>query len=241
MSDDSSAPSNLVTVTGVTKSFDGGRVLALDNVDFTVQSGELVALTGPSGCGKSTLLNMLAALEGPTSGRVQVLGYDSDRPRDVNRFRREDIGLVFQLHNLLPHLTAEQNVAIALMGAGMGRTEQRTRARELLHQVQLDGREHRKPPQLSGGERQRIAIARALANRPALLLADEPTGSLDSESVARTLELFRSLRAETGLTIVMVTHDPLVAATADRLVTMHDGGIATGADAPRVALHEHRT
>ncbi len=221
-----SADVDLVAETyGASKSFDGRRVVALDSVDFTVARGEIVALTGPSGCGKSTLLHLLAALDSPTSGRVRVLGYDSDDRHDINHFRRSEIGLVFQLHNLLPHLSAEQNVEIAMFGTGIGHRERRARARDLLAQVQLVGREERKPPLLSGGERQRIAIARALANHPTLLLADEPTGSLDTESVDRTLELFGTLRVERGVTIVIVTHDPRVAATADRVVHMRDGRI----------------
>ncbi len=220
-------PTNVpvIEVRGVSKSFDDGRIVALDDVDFTVYPGELVALAGPSGCGKSTLLHLLAALDSPTSGRVRVLGYDSDHPHDVNGFRRCDIGLVFQLHNLLPHLTAEQNVAIAMFGTDLRVAQRRARARDLLAQVQLQGREGRKPPLLSGGERQRIAIARALANGPRLLLADEPTGSLDTAAVDHTLELFERLRRDKGLTMVMVTHDPRVAARSDRIVSMRDGRV----------------
>ncbi len=223
MSETGPSSSPAVEVRGVTKSYDG-TVMALRGVDLEVTGGEFVAITGTSGCGKSTLLHLLAALDAPTSGSVAVDGRDLAGIRDLSRYRRQEVGLVFQLHNLLPQLTVLANVEVAMLGTGTGRSERRARALDLLARVDLRGLEHRHPTQLSGGERQRTAIARALANRPRVLLADEPTGSLDSASTTRALGLFRSVRDE-GVTIVMVTHDPDVAAEAHRIVDMADGRI----------------
>lgn len=214
-----------IVLSDVHKHFDHDLVRALDGAELTVRRGEWVAVTGPSGCGKSTLLHLLAGLDRPTSGRVQVFGQDVGRLPDPARFRRTQVGLIFQLHNLLPHLTASQNVEIAMFGR-WPRRERHERASRLLTAVDLGGRENRPPTQLSGGERQRVAIARALANDPALLLADEPTGSLDSASVDLVIALIRRLRDDRpDLTVLMVTHDPRVAAAADRTVTMADGRI----------------
>jgi len=206
------------------KSF--GRVDALDHLSLTVDDGEYVAVTGPSGCGKSTFLHLVAALDRPDSGSLRVHGVDVTKKRHADRYRREDVGLVFQLHDLLPHLRALENVEVAMLGTGRRRSEQRERAHHLLGAVDLTGREKRRPPELSGGERQRVAIARALANEPRLLLADEPTGSLDSASVARVLDLLAHLREHNSITIVVVTHDAKVAAAADRIVTLEDGHLA---------------
>jgi putative ABC transport system ATP-binding protein len=215
-----------VQLRDVHKHFDDGMVRALDGVDLTIERGEYVALTGPSGCGKSTLLHLVAALDGPTSGTVAVDGQDLAHLRHPAAFRREQVGLVFQLHNLLPQLTAAQNIEVAMFGTGRGRRERRQRARELLALVDLEGRESRTPPRLSGGERQRVAIARALANAPSLLLADEPTGNLDSAAVQRVVDLLRELRGrQPDLTIVLVTHDASVADSADRIVHLQDGKV----------------
>jgi putative ABC transport system ATP-binding protein len=213
-----------IDVVDVTKVYERHMPAALDHLDLTIQPSEFVAITGPSGCGKSTLLHLIAGLDRPSSGTVRVNGEDIQRV-NADRFRRRQIGLVFQLHNLLTHLTAEQNVAIPMFGTGRSTRECAQRSRELLADVQLGDRAGRRPPELSGGERQRIAIARALANEPSILLADEPTGSLDSASVERVLDLLRRLRADRGLTIVLVTHDLNVAAAADRLVRMADGHV----------------
>jgi len=223
-----------VLVRDVHKDFDGGVVRALAGMDLTVERGEYVALTGPSGCGKSTLLHLIAALDRPTSGTITVDGQDVTRLRRPAAFRRDRVGLVFQLHNLLPQLTAAQNVEVAMFGTGRNRRERSERARELLAQVDLTGRELRTPPKLSGGERQRVAIARALANEPSLLLADEPTGNLDSASVQRVVGLLVELRSrQPELTILLVTHDPGVAAGADRIVHMRDGKAVTATMAGR--------
>jgi putative ABC transport system ATP-binding protein len=209
----------------VVKTFDRGVLRPLDGASLTVAKGEWVALTGPSGCGKSTLLHLIAALDVPTSGRILVNGRDLSRIRDLDGYRRREVGLVFQLHNLLPMLSAIQNVEVAMLGTGRSPGEQRDRAMELLRAVGLEKRAKTRPPALSGGERQRLATARALANRPSLLLADEPTGSLDSQASKGVLGLLGAIRAETGLTILMVTHDPAVAAAADRIIYMRDGRV----------------
>jgi putative ABC transport system ATP-binding protein len=211
----------------VRKHFDGGVVRALDGVTVQVPRGQLAAIVGPSGSGKSTLLHLLAALDAPTSGSIVVDGNDLSHLRDPSHFRRDQVGLVFQLHNLLPHLTAAQNVEIAMYGTRLSRAERKERSRELLADVDLAGMGDRPPVKLSGGERQRVAIARALANEPPVLLADEPTGSLDRAAVDRVLALFRRLRDERPqLPIVVVTHDQRVADVADRVIRMEDGQVA---------------
>lgn len=218
-----------VAVRGVTRMFPG-HVHALAGVDLTVAYGETVAITGPSGCGKSTLLHLLAGIDTPTTGSVTVAGQDLARLRDPSRYRRDVVGLVFQFHNLLPQLSAQANVELPMFGTHRSPRQRRLRADDLLAQVDLGGLGHRLPTELSGGERQRVAIARALANDPKILLADEPTGSLDSRSTNRFLELLDRL-GDTGATIVMVTHAPGVAAHADHTVEMRDGTIVTDGDA----------
>src|SRR5579862_8076086 len=225
MSDhDNLAPA--VELIGVHKHFDGGQVHALDGLDLIVPTGEFLAVTGPSGCGKSTMLHLVAALDRPTSGTIRVAGRDLSRRHNLARYRRLEVGLVFQLHHLLPQLSALQNVEVAMFGTHLSLGQRRRRARELLATVDLAAQEDRPPTRLSGGERQRVAIARALANEPALLLADEPTGSLDEEAVARVLALLDDLRRrQPGLTIVLVTHDPAVAGRADRTVYLRAGRV----------------
>ena len=212
-----------VEVKGVTRVYPG-QVNALAGVDLTVAAGETVAITGPSGCGKSTLLHLLAAIDSPSSGSVTVGGEDLAKCRDLSHYRRNEVGLVFQFHNLLPQLSARANVEMPMFGTHRSRRQRKWRASELLDQVDLAGCEDRLPTELSGGERQRVAIARALANDPRILLADEPTGSLDSASTSRFLKLIEGL-GSSGMTIVMVTHAPDVAAHAHRVITMRDGRI----------------
>jgi putative ABC transport system ATP-binding protein len=217
-----------IDVRDVRKTYDRGVIVALAGVSFTVSKGEFVALTGPSGGGKSTLLQLLAALDSPDAGRIVVSGHDLTRLHDADAFRRSEVGLVFQLHNLLPHLSAAQNVEIAMFGTHRGRHAEHDRAYSLLEEVGLGGKGHRRPAQLSGGERQRVAIARALANDPRVLLADEPTGALDTKAVQQVLALIQHLRATRDLTTLLVTHDPLVASAADRVIHIRDGRVVKG-------------
>ncbi|MGB8649258.1 MAG: ABC transporter ATP-binding protein [Mycobacteriales bacterium] len=213
-----------IQVRDLVKHFDEGAVRALNGVSLEVRQGECVAVTGPSGCGKSTLLHLLAALDTPTSGSITVAGEDLAGLRDRAGFRRTRIGLVFQLHNLVPHLTAQQNVEVAMFGTGRSRRERQQRAAELLEAVELADCATRPPTKLSGGERQRVAIARALANDPPVLLADEPTGNLDMAAVTHVIDLLQRLQDQhRGLTVLVVTHDERVAAAADRVVHMQDG------------------
>lgn len=220
-----------ISISGVVKTFENGRLRALDGVDLVVRKGEFVAIVGPSGCGKSTLLHLIAALDRPDEGTIVVAGHDLAAARRLNEYRARDVGMVFQLDNLLPTLTASENVQLPMFGQGRPGRERRRRADALLAMVGLAGRTRNRPPQLSGGERQRVAIARALANSPAILLADEPTGRLDSTSGRRVLELLEEIRREQGITVILVTHDPAIAARADRIVEMLDGRIAGGAGA----------
>jgi putative ABC transport system ATP-binding protein len=207
----------------VVKVYPGG-VRALDRVDLRIAEGEYVTVTGPSGCGKSTMLHLAAALDVPTSGTVRIGGRDLSAIPDLSSFRRNQVGLIFQLHNLIPGQPIIANVEAVMFGTHRSGHERRNRAMELLARVDLAGREHRLPTQLSGGERQRVAIARALANEPRLLLADEPTGSLDPAAADLVLQLFERVRRR-GVTIVMVTHDPGIARLADRTIYMREGRI----------------
>ena len=215
----------------VVKSYGGGRGVVLDHASLTVAPGEFVALVGPSGGGKSTTLHLIAALDRPTSGTIRVHGRDLAHAHRIDRYRRQEIGLVFQLHNLLPHLDAQQNVEIVMFGTGLRRRARRERATALLDRVGLGAQAHVRPPELSGGERQRIAVARAFANRPTLVLADEPTGSLDEESGAAVITLLRSCCDEGGA-VLAVSHDPRLTTAADRVVRLAHGHITPVEGAP---------
>jgi putative ABC transport system ATP-binding protein len=206
--------------------FEGGEVAVLRDVSLRVSPGEWVALVGPSGSGKSTLLGIIAGLDTPDAGRIVVDGVDITAlgERELAGVRGERIGVVFQAYNLIPGLTAEENVEVPLYAARRPGAMAR-RAAELLDMVGLGDRRGHRPSQLSGGQQQRVAIARALVNRPSLLVADEPTGNLDRAAGAMVLDLFARLRAELGLTLVIATHDPAVAARADRVVRLADGQI----------------
>ena len=199
-------------------------VSALRGVSFDIRQSEYVAIVGPSGCGKSTLLNLLGVIDRPTSGEVSIAGERVDRLSDsrATDFRLRRIGFVFQRFYLMQALTARENVELPLAEAGLAGSERRDRALELLDYVGLRKRERHRPSQLSGGEQQRVAIARALANRPALLLADEPTGELDARTGAEMISLFERLNAD-GTTIVVVTHDEELARAAKRVIHMRDG------------------
>jgi putative ABC transport system ATP-binding protein len=202
------------------------RVTALRGVSLTVHAGEYCAIVGPSGCGKSTLLTLLGGLDLPTSGSVALLGTATTGldDRTLTRLRLERIGFVFQRFHLLPVLTARENVELPMAELGVGKSERRARADELLAYVGLAERTSHRVTQLSGGEMQRVAIARALANKPALILADEPTGELDAATGGEILALFRRLHAD-GTTLVVVTHDDRLAAEAGRVIRMQDGRI----------------
>jgi putative ABC transport system ATP-binding protein len=214
-----------VETVDLVKTFDQGRTRAVDGATFSVAQGEFVAITGPSGCGKSTLLHLIAALERPDSGRIVVLGEDITSRHDLSRYRARTVGLVFQLHNLLPNLTAVENVEVPMYETGLGMRERRRRALQLLELVGLPDKARRRPPALSGGERQRVAVARSLSNDPPILLADEPTGNLDSKAGRNVMEALEAIHHQHGLTIIMVTHDPGIAASADRVIKMLDGRI----------------
>jgi len=224
----------VVITRGLRKTFEseGAPVRALRGVDFTMAPGEFVAVMGPSGCGKSTLLNVIAGLDTPTDGDVTVAGESLvGRSEDeLAIMRRRHVGIVFQFFNLLEGMSVLENVTLPAVIAGAPRKRAETRARDLLDLLGLADKAADAPGVLSGGQRQRLAIARALANEPTLLLADEPTGALDSEGGREVLELFRRLHAG-GQTILMVTHDDDVAAAADRIVRMRDGSVVTDGEA----------
>lgn len=215
--------------------FGSSPVPAVKGVDLAIDEGEFVALMGPSGCGKSTLLSLVGAMSPPTSGRVivdaiDVYSLDAERRAD---FRREYLGFVFQQLYLVPYLTANQNVMLPLAASRVGNSDQRKMAADALARVGLGDKLERLPRDLSGGEQQRVAIARAIVNRPSLLLADEPTGCLDSVTGQEVLDLFLRLR-DGGLTVLLVTHDPSIAAKADRLVRMRDGIVIEAPEAMAV-------
>jgi putative ABC transport system ATP-binding protein len=213
-----------VAVSHVRKSFEGGRIRALEDVSLSLDPGELVALTGPSGGGKSTLLNLIGALDRPDAGEIYVDGLDVATLSDPAAYRAGTVGFVFQFHNLITTLTALENLQVPMLGR-RGRSAREQRARVLLGEVGLAERAGNYPPTLSGGERQRVAIARALANEPRLLLADEPTGALDSETGDQILDLLRRVRDEHGTTILLVTNDETVAGQADRTLRLRDGAL----------------
>ncbi|MCI0477024.1 MAG: ABC transporter ATP-binding protein [Anaerolineales bacterium] len=216
----------VVETNNLTKIYgDDGGVHALDGVSLMIRAGEFVAVMGPSGSGKSTLLNILGALDRPTGGVCKVNGQELAKVKDLDRFRSKTVGFVFQLHNLIPTLTAVENVEVPLQEEKMSDGARRKRASELLNLVSLSDRVNFMPSQLSGGQRQRVAIARALANHPTIILADEPTGNLDSKSTDEIMDLLRQLNREQGTTFIVVTHNPAVARAADRIVTVRDGKI----------------
>jgi len=209
----------------VSKSFEDGRIRALEDVSLRIEPGEFVALTGPSGCGKSTLLNLVGALDCPDAGTIRVGGQAVEQLDDPSEYRAETVGFVFQFHNLIPAFNALENVQVPMLGRRLPREERVGRAKELLEEVGLSERLRSYPPTLSGGERQRVAIARALANGPRLLLADEPTGALDTEVGAQIMSLLERLREQRQMTILLVTNDPAVAKQTDRTLAMRDGAI----------------
>jgi putative ABC transport system ATP-binding protein len=217
----------VVELENLEKSYRLGKVTvnALRGVTLTLRQGEFMVIMGPSGSGKTTLLNIIGTLDKPTSGRALVDGEDITGMNDgqLTKLRRHKIGFVFQFHNLIPVLTAMENVELPLMTAGVNRKGSRDRATELLSRVGLQDRTGHLPDELSGGEQQRVAIARALANHPRIVLADEPTGDLDMKTGFEIVQLLHSLAKQESSSVVVVTHDPVVAERADRLIEMRDG------------------
>ena len=218
------------------------EVPALRGVDFSVKEGEFVAVIGPSGCGKSTLLHLVGGLLQPTSGRILIEGVSISSVSDFERteIRRQRMGFVFQSYNLLNTLTARENIALAKRIQGNGHYEDGS-AHNILRMLGLENKMDHKPWELSGGEQQRVAIARAVINRPAILLADEPTGSLDSENSRMVLKMLRDLNSVYGQTIIIITHDPEAAATADRVIEMRDGKILNRVQNMFYAMEEKRS
>ena len=227
MNPSSSNPHPVIAVRGVTKVYTMGdiEVKALRGVDVAIQPGEMVAIMGPSGSGKSTLMNILGCLDVPTDGTYELDGVDVSKLKDsqLAAIRCRKIGFVFQSFNLLPRTSARANVELPLIYAGTGARQRRKRAEEMLNLVGLGDRLDHKPNELSGGQQQRVAIARALTNHPAMILADEPTGNLDTKTSIEIMELFQQLNREQGITIVFVTHEPEIATYCQRVIHVRDG------------------
>ncbi len=217
----------LLVVEGLTRHYDGGAVRALAGVSFEAQAGEVVAVTGPSGCGKSTLLSLIGVLDQPTGGRVTVGGQDLSRVRRPSAFRAGHIGFVFQFHHMVPTMTLLENVAAPMIALGVSRAERTRRAHEMLGHMDLTARGGFLPRNVSGGERQRAAVGRALINRPSLILADEPTGNLDTRNGQVVINLLMSHARSRGALILMATHNPEIAAQADRRVELRDGVVVS--------------
>ena len=222
--------SNIVEINNLVKSYENGHIKALNGIDLTIEEGEFVSIIGPSGSGKSTLLNMLGALDLPDSGSINVAGYDLLSNKKLNEFRAQKIGFVFQLHNLIPNLSVVENVKIPMFTSKLSNDEMETRALNLLDIVGLRDKASQKPSKLSGGERQRVAIARALANNPSIILADEPTGSLDSKTSTKILKQLIDLHKTQNVTLIIVTHDMDVAKLADRTIEVLDGKLVNAGE-----------
>jgi putative ABC transport system ATP-binding protein len=214
-----------IIIKNLKKSFENGRIKALRGVNLELAKHDFVAIMGPSGCGKSTLLNMIGALDRPDVGEIIVSGQNLREMRDLSKFRAHKVGFIFQLHNLIPTLTALENVQVPMFETKIRTSVRKKKAKNLLQLVGLIGRDNSLPTKLSGGERQRVAVARALANDPEILIADEPTGSLDSKSAKEILELLQEIHRKTANTIIVVTHDKTVASYADQIIQMKDGKI----------------
>lgn len=215
----------LISLFDVVKEYDKGTVKALNGINLDIFEGEFVSIIGPSGSGKSTLLNMLGALDKPTRGKIYIDGIDLVKEKDLSEFRQEKIGFVFQLHNLIPNLSVFDNVQIPLLPTGMSNKEMKEKASEIIRAVGLEDKKKQRPNKLSGGQRQRVAIARALVNNPSIILADEPTGSLDSKTGEMILNLLMEMHERYNVTLIIVTHDNDVAALAERTIKIKDGQI----------------
>ncbi|WP_461436069.1 ABC transporter ATP-binding protein, partial [Methanosphaera sp.] len=219
--------SNIVSIRNLKKFYDNGETKALNGINLDIQKGEFVSIIGPSGSGKSTLLNMIGALDIPDSGSITVDGIDLNNSKEnLSKFRSQKIGFIFQLHNLIPNLSVLENVQIPLIGKHLrvNKTNE-NKAIELLKSVGLEDKIHQNPTKMSGGQRQRVAIARALVNEPSIIIADEPTGALDTKTSQKIMNLLKKLHKERNVTLIVVTHDPTVANQADRIRTVRDGKI----------------
>ena len=221
---------NAVEIKDLHKAYEDGKIKALNGINLTIADGEFVSIIGPSGSGKSTLLNMLGALDVPDSGSITVAGHDLSSSKKLNEFRGKKIGFIFQLHNLIPNISVVENIEIPMFTQKMSSSEMRDKALKLLDDVGLKDKAKILPNKLSGGERQRVAIARALANDPSIILADEPTGSLDSKTSNRILKLLIDLHEDKNVTLIIVTHDMDVAKLADRVIEVLDGEIISASD-----------
>src|SRR5664280_1134688 len=210
---------NIIEIKGLKKSYDNGKIKALNGMDLEVKEGEFISIMGPSGSGKSSLLNMIGALDTADEGSITVAGIDLMKTKKLNEFRSKEIGFVFQMHNLIPNLNVLENVQIPMFETKTSSNEMNERALELLKSVNLEDKISQKPTKLSGGERQRVAIARALVNHPSIILADEPTGALDSKTGDTILNILKDLHRKENVTLVMVTHEPYVGKMAERIVT----------------------
>lgn len=220
----------IIEIKDLKKRYDEGKITALSGLNLKIKKGEFVSIMGPSGSGKSTLLNMIGALDTADSGQIRVAGIDLTIKKDLSQFRSQEIGFVFQMHNLIPNLNVLENVEIPMFEGSLNSKQMQERALELLKAVGLEDKISQTPNKLSGGERQRVAIARALVNHPSIILADEPTGSLDSKTGDIILKLLRDLHEQENVTLVMVTHEPYVAKMADRIVYVRDGKVSDEGD-----------
>ncbi len=228
-----STPPSLIALEQVSRIYSKEQCVALNDVTLSIEPHEYMAIMGPSGSGKSTLLHILGALDHPTTGRVLFEGIEYLTRRQWDLVRAKRIGFVFQTFNLLPTLTAEQNVEIPMLGIIKTAGDRRQRTSALLSRVGMSGRSKHRPTELSGGEKQRLAIARSLANSPDLVLADEPTGNLDSKNSLEILDLLEDIHSREGVTLVIVTHDPEITRRAKRVVTINDGRITSDGDAEK--------
>jgi putative ABC transport system ATP-binding protein len=221
-------PENIIEIHDLKKSYDKGKIKALNGINLEIKKGEFVSIMGPSGSGKSTLLNMIGALDRADEGSIKVSGIDLMTAKDLNKFRSQEIGFVFQMHNLIPNLSVVENVEIPMYETKLSSKEMRERALELLELMNFSNLSDvisQDPTKLSGGERQRVAIARALVNHPSIILADEPTGALDSKTGDTILTLLKDLHQKENVTLILVTHEPYVANMAERIFNMLDGKI----------------
>ncbi|MDO9043782.1 MAG: ABC transporter ATP-binding protein [Methanobacteriaceae archaeon] len=216
---------NIIEIKNLIKLYDDGNTIALDNLNLEIKKGEFISIIGPSGSGKSTLLNMLGALDQADEGSINVAGYDLMEKKDFSHFRSKEIGFIFQLHNLIPNLTVSENVQIPMIHTYISDEDMVKRANNILESLNLSSKINQFPTKLSGGERQRVAIARALVNHPSIILADEPTGALDSKTGDVILDVLKKIHKAENVTLILVTHETYVADMADRTIEVRDGQI----------------